>query len=299
MARTLARAFLSVLVSLQLLCSYLLTVDAALGAKLQDPTPRIVVTHENVVLPHRAVVFLTGTQSSGLTHSSDIQQAFWKLGSFVVVEYNPEAFDMQTVIETLLSELHKRGFTEIYLFGSSLGGLVGLNIVARNHKTHEIIILGTLLSNVPRGLVDLFDQRAKVIAKIRRVGPLGNRLLGPIMGLMFNPPPPGPGANLSLLRRHHQASKAWPVSGWIDEVRTIVNQRDFQPEELRPVHAVLIVAAGDNVVKPEATEHWQQLLQVPNNCVLHVNSGHEQYVDDPLPWYKVMQQAARLLATAC
>ena len=247
-----------------------------------------------------AVVFFTGVQSSGDTHSAAHREQWSKHGDVVVVEYNREKSDS----DKISSETHERlvgwGYKQIYLIGGSDGGLLATDLIDydRNHDS-KLEFLAVFMADVPVSAADLYDRYLAWVSVAWWPGPFDNKLLTkPFWGFNFKPPTRdeiGKGVDDKLLEEHYHASSTYPLSGYASEVRHIVMHRDFKDGEYKGIKLVVLQSENDSVVKKQAAEKWLKIFG--NGKIVPIkHSTHVGFIEWPQEWTTGFNQAFELAA---
>lgn len=249
----------------------------------------------------RLVVFLTGTQSSGVKLSVPFIPLWSHYGDVVVVEYSRQRFVSEDVLAAVTAYLGRpdtKPYTRLTLIGASLGGPLSTDLALALPADSPVRHIDFMLADTPTGLTDLRDPRAGLIARAP-FGPLSNALFTkPFWTLGFRPLPPdqlGLGALPSELSASHALAGTYPLSGWVDEVHFITtHERPRLPAASITVSGVFLQSTRDDVVLPIAYLSWNQVFggRLP---LLRVDSTHIGFLEYPVNWSQAFIQAFALL----
>jgi len=241
-----------------------------------------------------AFVFFTGTQSSAKALSAPMLTTWGAVGDVVAVEYPRNRFDDTAIVADTLNQLCAWGYRKVILSGASLGGLVVADFIDYNRqKGDQLQIIAVLMEDVPTGSEDLVQAGGAQFMSWWHAGPLANLVLTrPFWATSFNPPPRnqlGKGVDEGQLRRQYEASKTYPLSGWTDELRYMVNHRAFTPGEYTGISLIILQSDKDEVVKPDAAIKWQSIFG--GGHVIKTDSTHIGFVEYPEVWRTAFVEA--------
>src|SRR6266550_8558669 len=97
-----------------LLCliAYLMVFDGLISNLVYSPHPKI-ERYQFSTGNLGAVVFFTGTQSSGVAHSAQMRDTWGRFGDVVVAEYNRHRFDGPTIVRDTYNQLRRWGYSDV------------------------------------------------------------------------------------------------------------------------------------------------------------------------------------------
>lgn len=244
-----------------------------------------------------AFVFFTGVQSSGEAHSAPLRALWAQHADVVVVEYNRHRFDGRQTAYDTYQRLRAWGYQRVILDGASLGGLLATSVIDFEQAAGSRTKLAVMMQDVPMDETDLYQNGAKQIAQVWRPGFATNLLAtSAFWSVNFNPPPRdqlGSGVDDQQLRAHYQASRTYPLSGWMGEVRYIVTRPSYMRNQYVGIPLVYMQSEHDSVVKPNA-DRWKQVFG--GGTVIKVpQSTHIGFVEYPDRWRAAFKDAFRSL----
>lgn len=256
-----------------------------------DPHPQQIVRYSS---SHRAAfVFFTGVQSSGQAHSAPLRDLWSDRYDVVVVEYNRVRFDGRVTAYDTYQQLRAWGYDRVILDGASMGGLLATDVIDFDHAdSGQHIEFAVMLQDAPVDQQDLYlSSRPKVASKLWHPGVVTNLVSGWFWDLFFSPPPRdqlGSGVNNQQLETHYQASRTYPLSGWVGELRYMTGHRGFIRNQYQGIPLVVMKSENDTTVKANF-DRWKEifgggtLVQVPQTT-------HVGFVEYPDRWRAAFQK---------
>lgn len=204
----------------------------------------------------RAIVFLDGIQSSGVTPGTDVTAFLLKYGDFVDVRY-PEMFGFsgKRAAREILDEIQH--YEEILFVGLSLGGLLAYDIIALAKQRKLNISFGFVPISAPTGTGDLKNPLAKIAPFIPPI-PVPRIIT---RKFLFGNDYPDHDPSLSdtckeELDLHEQISRDYPFGPWIRQVAYIAGHRELDEEVLEGVPTIYMRTKTDPYVRRRAHTSW-------------------------------------------
>ena len=244
-----------------------------------------------------AFVFFSGTQSSGEALSAPLRELWSQHGDVIVVEYNRVRFDGRRTAYDTYEQLLRWGYTRVILDGASLGGLLATDVIDFDHNGGNRLTFAVLMQDVPMDKNDLVDESmADAASHIWHPGYVTNLFSDWFWDFSFQPPPAsqlGTGVNQQQLAAQYQASRTYPLSGWVGEIHYIVNHGSFLPNQYIGIPLVIMQARNDGVVKDDA-KRWQAVFG-GGTLIWVPESTHIGFVEYPDLWKQAFRQAFQAL----
>jgi len=242
-----------------------------------------------------AFVFFGGAQDSATALSAPLRDQWLQRDDVVVVEFNRILFDGDQTSYDTYRKLHEWGYEKVILDGASIGGRVATGTIDCDRKYglsdyKKNLKFAVMLQDAPVDIEDLYQRdSAKSWSTVWWAGQMTNLLLTRLFwDINFNPPPRdqlGAGVDDNQLAAQYEASRTYPLSGWLGQIRYIDSRSDstnkIAPKTYYDVPLVLMQSDGDTVVKPTA-DRWGGLFA--SMTVIPVHSGHIDFVENPGEW---------------
>jgi hypothetical protein len=244
-----------------------------------------------------AFVFFTGTQSSGEALSAPLRDLWSQHGDVVVVEYNRTRFDGRQTAYDTYEQLLKWGYNRVILDGASLGGLLATDVIDFDHSAGSHLTFAVLMQDVPMDKSDLTSgDLAGAGTTVWYPGYVTNLLSDLFWNFNFHPPQSyqlGAGVDQQQLNAQYQASRTYPLSGWVGEIRYITTHRGFIGNQYAGIPLVVMQARNDSVVKPDA-DRWEKIFG-GGTLITVPQSTHIGFVEYPDQWKTAFTQAFKAL----
>lgn len=270
---------------------WLLCFDGIAARVAYDATPDIQRYQDGRT---RAIVYFTGTQSSGIDHSAPMRDLWAQHGDVIVVQYDPMRFDESVVANATYRKLIEWKYKEVLAIGASLGMMPTTALIDINRAHGNELELAVVSVDGVTKMSDLVQAApARIIAKLWHPGPVSNWLFTKLFWKAgFNPPPRtslGSGVDDDLLARHYQASKTYSLSGWTSELRCMAGHRKFHADEYKGIPFVAMRSrpvgrkGDDGVVYWTAADEW--IVIFGGGKIVEVEgSPHIAFVEYPDIW---------------
>lgn len=240
-----------------------------------------------------AFVFFGGAQDSSEALSAPMRELWEQHADLVVVEYNRYRFDgRQTAFDTY-QKLREWGYPQVILDGASLGGLVATDVIDFDRALGGHIKFAVMMQDVPMDANDLHMNGAGALTTVWWPGFMTN-LVGTDLfwRFNFNPPPRDQidaDANNQQLAAQYQASRTYPLSGWMDEVRYISRHSPFELNQYAGVPLIVMESQHDAVVMPTA-DRWSPVFGGATVIQVPVTT-HIGFVEYPDEWREAFTKA--------
>ena len=208
------------------------------------------IQYDNILHPSaRAIVFLDGVQSSGVTPGSTLSAFMQGYGDVVRVQY-PESigFNGKKAARQILEFIQH--YRQVVFVGVSLGGLLAYDIIALAKRRGLKIDFRLGLISAPTGLTDLKDPNAKW-ARFIPGFPLP-RIVS--RKLLFKGPFPDFDPSIDEAEKeeldwHENNSREYPFGPWIRQVAFIARHPALDEEVLDRVVTVYVRTQSDPYVR--------------------------------------------------
>lgn len=249
----------------------------------------------------RLIVHLPGILADGHTSCKPVLETWLRHGDVATIAYGGERFCARSFVRIAASRLNEivMNYQEVVLVGSSLGGMLALDLRKELHCEHASVII----VDAPSGAADMLGG-GNIGAPLLRLLPFAqwsNRLLGPMMQTMLVPPKDEnieESLNKEELKQQALADMSrWPLSIWRDQLaymaaRPRLNSRDFVDFE-----SVVYLSCDRNnetVKQPAAADAYRRAAGASFRKV-SVDSTHCGYVERPTVWSRVFDQELSVL----
>lgn len=268
-----------------------LAFDGATNHFFVDQHPQRIQRYSN--LSTTAFVYFTGVGSSGTAHSAPLRDLWSEHGDVIVVEFNKNRFDGPVTAYDTYTLLKDSGYKRVILDGASKGGLLATDVIDFARDDDSKMQFAVMMQDVPQSEEDLYDRDNAVnVATFLYPGPVTSWWATDLFWHFgFKPPARymlGKGVDDAQLAAHYEASSNYPLSGWADQVRYIVDHRGFERNQYKGIPLIYMQSENDRVVKNTTTK-WKEVFG--NITVINVpETTHIGFVEYPDRWRTAFKQ---------
>jgi len=209
-----------------------------------------------------AAFLLDGVQSSGSLRGQAILSVLQQGNRDVyLVDYNQSHFVAKNVIDTVIKTAKQ--YKKVTLVGLSMGGLLAADTVLEAQRQKLTVEFQMILAGAPTGAGDLKDTRSALLGWYP-VGPITSSIMTDLFWLASFKPPNmkdiQPGPDTTALQKNWDVARHYPLNGWAEGIRYIVNHPAFMPGALMHVPTVYLSCKDDDMVKASAYDEWSKAV---------------------------------------
>jgi len=252
--------------------------------------------------PRRLLVYFPDALADGTTSIQPIMETLRQQGDLLTVSYGTQHFNAQRIQQDVIVHLNAmRGYDEFAFVGSSLGGLMALDVheyIRQNaddiHETPTIY----LIDSPSPGVDDLFIPRALGwLLRIVRFGVVANMLAAPIMRRNIIVPRDENielQVNRTLVKKHaYEAQLPFTLSALRDQVTYIIGHKPLKAAQFAGLESMVYFHCHRNnetVRQPQAMLSWFIATARLKNIEVMVDSPHCDFEARPLTWNRAMTE---------
>lgn len=246
----------------------------------------------------RVFVFLEGAFNLASEHADELMEELSNWGDVVYVDYDFDYYDHQQVLCDVRALLSTTAYTQICVFGASMGAINGVFLSAMPTGAFvDSVNIGNDAalgrSTLPKGA----QRRFAPLAKYMRTGPMWNLVLSPLKPLMFRGIEPQYWEGTALkpeVREHLRVMRRYSMTAIFQMIAAIATAELPSRESLTSVRSIYIRSGNDATLDGDAAEAaWLDLM--PEATVLSMPTGwHVTYKEQPAGWLDVVRRALKV-----
>ena len=246
----------------------------------------------------RVFVFLEGAFNLASEHADELMDELSHCGDVLYVDYDVDYYDHQRVLNDVWARVESGSYTQICVFGVSMGAINGLWISAMfNGRVDDSVNIGNDGAlgrpTLPKGM----QRRFAPLAKYLRTGPVWNLVLSPLKPLMFRGIESKYWESMALepeVREHLRVMRRYSITAIFQMIAAIATAELPSQEKLEGVRSIYIRSGNDVTRDGEAAQAaWLNLM--PEATVLNMPTGwHVTYKEQPAGWLDVVRRALKV-----